>query len=51
MTGFKERFWRFMDSAKGFWALTLSVIILGISWMISSAKLIEWYMNKRKERR
>ena len=47
----KERFWRFMDSAKGFWTLILSVIVLGIGWMIGSDKLIEWYMNKRKERR
>jgi len=44
----KEKFWKFMDSARGFWTLILALIIAGIGYMIGSKTLIDWYMEKRK---
>ena len=45
----KEKFWRFMDSAKGFWTLIAGLIVTGVLYMLGSHKLIDLYMKKRKE--
>jgi hypothetical protein len=45
----KEKFWKFMDSAKGFWTLIFTMIITGIFYMIGASKTIDKIMEKRKE--
>lgn len=45
----KEKFWKFMDSAKGFWILISGMIILGIAYMVGGKELIDWVMKIRKE--
>jgi len=46
----KDKFWRFMDSAKGFWILIFTTVVLGIAYMIGAKELIDHIMKKRKER-
>jgi hypothetical protein len=35
-------------SAKEFWTLIVSMIVLGIGYMLGAKKLIDWAMEKRK---
>ena len=46
----KEKFWKFMDSAKGFWSLIATTIIVGILYMIGANEAIKKIMEKRKEK-
>ena len=43
-----NKFWKFMDSAKGFWSLIIFTILIGIAYLIGSQKLIDWVMERRK---
>jgi hypothetical protein len=42
-----NKFWKFMDSAKGFWSLIAVTIITGIIYMVGSKKMIDELMKRR----
>jgi hypothetical protein len=44
---FMNKFWKFMDSAKGFWSLIAVTIITGIIYMVGSKKMIDELMKRR----
>lgn len=44
----KEKFWKFMDSAKGFCFLIGTTIITGILWMYGSKNVIDKAMKEEK---
>jgi hypothetical protein len=44
----KEKFWKFMDSAKGFWTLILSLVVVGIGYMVGASKIIEGMIKRRR---
>jgi hypothetical protein len=35
-------------SAKEFWALIVSMIVLGVGYMLGAKKLINWAMERRR---
>lgn len=44
-----EKFWKFMDSAKGFWSLIASMLILGVAYMFGAQKVIDKIMERRRK--
>jgi len=42
-----DKFWIFMDSATGFWALIFGTVLAGIIYLRGVSKLINWLMAKR----
>jgi hypothetical protein len=42
-----DKFWIFMDSAAGFWALIFGTVLAGIIYLRGVSKLINWFMSKR----
>jgi hypothetical protein len=44
----KEKFWKFMDSAKGFCVLIGTTIIAGILWTYGSKRVIDKVMKEEK---
>ena len=43
----KEKFWKFMAGAKGFWTLIITMIVAGVAYMIGSKKVIDEIMKRR----
>lgn len=43
----KEKFWKFMDSAKGFLALIITMIVAGGAYMIGAKKMIDEIIKRR----
>lgn len=46
----KKKFWKFMDSAKGFWTLIGTMIVLGFAYMFGAHHVIEKIMKARRQK-
>jgi hypothetical protein len=50
MSDIKEKFWAYMDGAKGFWTLIALTILSGIGYLIGARKLIDTMIGKKTRR-